>query len=333
MSRPLALILALLGALLLGGVANAQPLYGPPADLSQAATPVESDDRPLNPLDLLQRAGGALPSVAASGAAAPEGGEAPGGLSTALSIMLLLTVIALAPSIMLMTTCFVRIVIVLGLLRQALGTQSLPPTQVITSLAIFMTMLVMAPTFERIWDEAVVPYQSGEIRDTGILWQRASQPLRDYMFDQIEATGNWSSLYMVMNYRGRLDLSEPQSLTRADVELIELVPAYMLSELKTAFLLGFRVYLPFLVIDMVIASLLISMSMMMLPPVLISLPFKLLLFVLVDGWQLVVGSLMTTFAREGASPRLSDTPASGEGISMLWPQLQDLAEAGVRLLC
>src|SRR5690606_18369469 len=110
-----------------------------------------------------------------------------------------------------------------------------------------------------------------------------------------EATGNWSSLYMVLNYRG-VDTSDPGSLTRADVDMIALVPAYMLSELKTAFLMGFRVYLPFLVIDMVIASMLISMSMMMLPPVLISLPFKLLLFVLVDGWQLVVGGLLMSFA-------------------------------------
>ena len=128
------------------------------------------------------------------------------------------------------------------------------------------------------------------------------------MFDQIEATGNWSSLYMVLNYRG-VDTSDPGSLTRSDVDMVALVPAYMLSELKTAFLMGFRVYLPFLVIDMVIASMLISMSMMMLPPVLISLPFKLLLFVLVDGWQLVVGGLLMSFAREGVSPRLSSETA------------------------
>jgi flagellar biosynthetic protein FliP len=118
--------------------------------------------------------------------------------------------------------------------------------------------------------------------------------MRDFMFDQIEATGNWSSVYMMLNYRG-IDTSEPEKLSTDDVDMISLIPAFMLSELKTAFLIGFKVYLPFLVIDMVIASLLISMGMMMLPPVLISTPFKLLLFVLVDGWTLVVGSLMTSF--------------------------------------
>jgi flagellar biosynthetic protein FliP len=207
-----------------------------------------------------------------------------------------------------MTTSFVRILVVLGLLRQALGTQGLPPPQVLTGLALFMTLLVMAPTFERVYTEALAPYDRGEIRDYGTLWDRAKQPLRDFMFDQIEATGNWSSLYMVLNYRG-VDTSEPGRLTRADVDMVALVPAYMLSELKTAFLMGFRVYLPFLVIDMVISALLISMSMMMLPPVLISLPFKLLLFVLVDGWQLVVGGLMGSFVQDGFSARLSSMAA------------------------
>jgi flagellar biosynthesis protein FliP len=157
-----------------------------------------------------------------------------------------------------------------------------------------MTLLVMSPTIDRIYNEAVVPYQQGEIQDYELLWERGKQPLRDFMFEQIEATGNWSSLYMILNYRG-VDTSKPELLTRADVDMICLIPAFMLSELKTAFLMGFRIYLPFLVIDMVIATMLISMSMMMLPPVLISLPFKLLLFVLVDGWQLVVGSLMASF--------------------------------------
>jgi flagellar biosynthetic protein FliP len=123
--------------------------------------------------------------------------------------------------------------------------------------------------------------------------------VRDFMFDQIEATGNWSSLYMILEHRG-VDASRPENLTRADVDMVSLVPAFMLSELKTAFLMGFRVYLPFLVIDMVISTMLISMSMMMLPPVLISLPFKLLLFVLVDGWALVVGSLLHSFVQPGS---------------------------------
>lgn len=273
------------------------PTMEPPPSLSRAMA--EADPRPLNPIDILGSASQLLPGSAA-------GGETRG-LSTVLNIMVLLTVITLAPSIILMTTCFVRIVVVLALLRQAIGAQSLPPAQVTIGLAMFMTLLVMSPTIERIHGEAIVPYQQGQITDYETLWDRGKQPLRDFMFDQIEATGNWSSLYMVLNYRG-IDTSEPQSLTRADVDMVSLIPAFMLSELKTAFLMGFRIYLPFLVIDMVIATMLISMSMMMLPPVLISLPFKLLLFVLVDGWQLVVGSLMASFRQPdpGALAMLGD---------------------------
>jgi flagellar biosynthetic protein FliP len=215
----------------------------------------------------------------------------------------LLTVVSLAPAIMLMTTCFVRIIVVLGLLKQAMGTQSIPPPQVTTGLALFMTMLVMAPTIERINREAIVPYQNGEIRDYDQLWSQAKQPMRDFMFAQIDATGNWSSVYMVLDYRG-VDTSAPETLTRADVDMVTLVPAFLLSELKTAFVMGFRIYLPFLVIDMVISTILISMSMMMLPPVMISLPFKLLLFVMVDGWQLVVGSLMRSFEQPTATAAL-----------------------------
>ncbi len=239
-----------------------------------------------------------------------------GGISVALNIMLLLTVISLVPSIMLMTTSFVRIMVVLALLRQAMGTQSLPPAQVVTGLALFMTALVMKPTVDRIWDEAVVPYQQGQISDVDVLWDKASTPLRDFMFDQIEASDNWSSLYMVLNYQG-VDTSEPQTIMRADISTMSLVPAYMLSELKVSFLMGFRVYLPFLVIDMVIASLLISMSMMMLPPVLISLPFKLMLFVMVDGWTLIIGSLLESFVQEGDSARASASVVT----SMLLPVL------------
>lgn len=267
----------------------------------------------VNPLQMLADAAAALPSGPSTG------GEERPGLSVALNIMILLTVITLVPSIMVMTTSFVRILIVLALLRQALGAQQLPPPQVITGLALFMTLMVMQPTIDRVWDDAVVPYQNGEIRDYDELWSKARQPIRDYMFDQIEATNNWSSLYMILNYRG-VDTSDPGSLVRADISTATLIPAYMLSELKIAFLMGFRVYLPFLVIDMVIASLLISMSMMMLPPVMISLPFKLMLFILVDGWSLVVGSLLESFVTDpGAAGRLSAQPA--EAALLLLPLL------------
>lgn len=291
--------------------AQAQVVQGPPTATGTPAGPTSgtglragaSEGKPvlsvptisadgINPLELLEQASRALPGGGQGASADP----AKPGISPIVSVMVLLTVISLAPAVMLMTTCFVRVIVVLGLLKQAIGTQSIPPAQVTTALALFMTMLVMAPTIERIRTEAVVPYQRGEIRDYDALWDSAKQPMRDFMFAQIEATGNWSSVYMVLDYRG-VDTSEPEKLKRADVDMVTLVPAYLLSELKTAFIMGFRIYLPFLVIDMVISSILISMSMMMLPPVMISLPFKLLLFVLVDGWQLIVGSLMRSFAQ------------------------------------
>ena len=299
----------MIAALLLCTVATAQT-YGPPLPEYRGGTPVLPGSRPsidsaiaesfpapgsgaTNPLSLLEAAGRALPG--STTAAPTAGSDAPlAALSTPVTILILLTVLSLAPAIVLMTTCFPRILIVLGLLKQAIGAQGIPPPQVLTALALFMTMLVMAPTYDRVYKEAVVPFRNGEIRDAETLWLKARQPVRDFMFDQIEATGNWNSLYTVLEYRG-VDTSEPEKLTRADVDMVSLVPAFMLSELKAAFLLGFRIYLPFLVIDMVISSLLIAMSMMMLPPVLISLPFKLLLFVMVDGWQLVVGGLLRGF--------------------------------------
>jgi len=271
------------------------PRVWPTSPIDPVVLPPDPTD-PTNPLAILARAAGALP---ARGGGVEESSDR-GGLSTAVNILVVLTVVSLVPSIMLMCTCFMRILVVLGLLKQALGAASVPPPQVLTALALFMTLLVMSPTLDRINEEAIAPYRAGEIRDYDVLWQRARQPVRDFMFDQIEATGNWSSLYMVLDYRG-IDTSDPASLTRAQVDMVTLIPAYMLSELKTAFLMGFKVYLPFLVIDMVISTMLISMSMMMLPPVLVSLPFKLLLFVLVDGWALVVGGLMRSFAQGGGA--------------------------------
>lgn len=294
-----------LAASLVASPARAQGIGPPKPDLASPRGPsavmptsplLSRDPSSINPFDMLGDAADMIRSAREPVAPASPSSDRPRGLSSAINILVLLTIISLVPSIMLMTTCFMRIIVVLGLLKQAMGTQTIPPPQVVTGLALFMTMLVMAPTAERVYAEAIVPYQRGEITDHEDLWNRAKQPVRDFMFAQIDATGNWSSVYMVLNYRG-VDTSAPDKLTRADVDMVTLVPAYMLSELKTAFLMGFRVYLPFLVIDMVISSLLISMSMMMLPPVLISLPFKILLFVLVDGWQLVVGSLMNSFAQ------------------------------------
>ncbi|MDH3582977.1 MAG: flagellar type III secretion system pore protein FliP [Phycisphaerae bacterium] len=242
---------------------------------------------PLSPIDLQNPL-----KIVSDAADALPGFE--GGLSSTLNILILMTVLTLVPSILILCTCFIRIVVVLGLLRQALGTQTLPPGQVITGLALFMTFMVMAPTMQKIQADALGPLSRGEI-DQMSAWVRAKQPLRDFMFDQIERTDNWGDVYLVLRYRG-IDTSRPETFQRQDVDMISLVPSFILSELKTAFLIGFRIYLPFLIIDMVIASLLISMGMMMLPPVLISLPFKLVLFVLVDGWRLVAGNLLDSFA-------------------------------------
>jgi len=285
MNRLIMIVVTMLAIVSVVSTAVAQEYNGPLLPGSyvlqdQPPAPSITNDATLmpNPITMLESAAQATPGLQ-------------GGLSGAINIVVLLTVLTLVPSIMVMCTCFVRFIIVFGLLKQAMGAQNIPPAQVVTALALFMTILVMGPTLERIHQEAIVPYQQGQTTDQLAMWNSAKQPLRDFMFAQIEASENWSALYMVMNYRG-VDTSEPEKLTRADVDMLTLIPAYMLSELKIAFVMGFRVYLPFLVIDMVIASLLISMSMMMLPPVLISLPFKLLLFVLVDGWQLIVGSLM-----------------------------------------
>ncbi len=248
----------------------------------------------LNPISILERVGRAIPLRE------PDESQMDGlGLTSSMSILILLTVLSIAPAILMMTTSFTRMIVVFALLRQAIGTQSLPPSQVIVGLSVFMTLLVMAPTFERIHKECIIPMQNNEL-DQLTAWSRAKQPLRDFMFDQIEHAGNWGDVYMLLKYRG-VDTSAPQNLTRADVDMVTLIPAFMLSELKIAFLIGFRLYLPFLIIDMVIASVLISMGMMMLPPVLISLPFKLLLFVLVDGWQLVAGNLLSSFAVPGVT--------------------------------
>jgi flagellar biosynthetic protein FliP len=200
----------------------------------------------LNPLTILDAAGSMLPGAGTSESSMPATSGRPdnakgGGLSAALNVLIVLTIVSLAPSLMLMTTCFMRIMIVLGMLKQAMGTQSIPPPQVTVALALFMTLLVMSPTIDRINTEALTPYRAGEITSYDELWGKARQPIRDFMFDQIEATGNWSSLYMVLNYRG-VDTSRPELMTRADVDMISLIPAYMLSELKVAFLMGFRVY-------------------------------------------------------------------------------------------
>ena len=225
--------------------------------------------------------------------AGPKGWTSPEGLSSTIQVMLLLTVLSLAPAVLLMTTCFVRLVVVLGILRQAIGTQQLPPSQVITTLALFISLLIMAPVWKQVYDESIKPYTNHEI---GLeeAWKAGIAPVRRFMSMQIERTENSQDVWLFLRYVPPQD-PPVEYKTYDDVPLQALLPAFMLSELKTAFLIGFQIYLPFLIIDMVIASVMVSMGMLMLPPVLISLPFKILLFVLLDGWHLVVGMLMESF--------------------------------------
>ncbi len=209
------------------------------------------------------------------------------GVSTSLQLLVLLTVLSLAPSILIMMTSFTRIIIVLGFVRNALGTPSMPPNQVLVGIALFLTMFVMAPTFTAINDTAIQPLMDKKIDEQTAL-KRAEIPIREFMFAPGRPEGPGPVHGAVRRGAG------PK--TRADVPTRVLIPAFVLSELKTAFEIGFLILIPFLIIDMVIASTVMSMGMVMLPPVVISLPFKILLFVLVDGWHLVSESLIRGFA-------------------------------------
>jgi len=216
--------------------------------------------------------------------------QTPAGVSTTLQWLLVLTVLSVAPAVVVMVTCFTRIIVVLGLLRQALATQQLPPNQVLFGLALFMTLVVMAPVYRDVHRDAVEPYLSGKLSQADAL-DAGTRHVRNFMIAQIEAGGNTDDVYLFI----KDDLAARRGLKWADVPTLSLIPAYVVSELKIAFLMGFRIYLPFLIIDMLVSSVLISMGMLMVPPSLISLPFKLLLFVLADGWHLVVGTLMRSF--------------------------------------
>lgn len=229
--------------------------------------------------------------------------------SNLIQIVLIITVLSLAPAIIVLLTCFTRIIVVLALARQALGTGQLPPTQILVGLAIVLTIVIMAPTWSRVNEQALQPYLTGEITSSQAV-QIGQVPLRAFMIRQIETYKNQADVWMFLKYTGPKDRpgSEqvsasvsspapiPEQPTWADVPTRAMIPAFVISELKIAFLMGFKIYLPFLVIDMVVASILISMGMFMLPPVLVSLPFKILLFVLVNGWHLLTGSLLQSFA-------------------------------------
>lgn len=211
--------------------------------------------------------------------------SSPENVSTSVKLFLLLTVLSLAPGILVLMTSFTRIVIVLSFVRTALATQSMPPNQVIIGLSLFLSFFIMAPTMQEVNDQALKPLFNEEI-NLEEAYERASLPLKEFM----SAHTRQKDLALFLEYSGA---ERPETI--ADIPLTTLVPAFAISEIKTAFQIGFMIFIPFLVIDMVVASVLMSMGMMMLPPVMISLPFKILLFVLVDGWYLVVESLLQSF--------------------------------------
>lgn len=207
-------------------------------------------------------------------------------VSVVLQIFLLFTILSLAPAILIMVTSFVRIAIVLSLLRQAMGTNQMPPNQIIIGLALFLTFFIMTPVWQNINQNAIKPFLEKKISQ-GQAFEKAIMPIRKFMFKQTRE----KDLALFIDVA---DVKQPKSID--DVPTTVLIPSFIISELKTAFQIGFLLYVPFLVIDMVIASVLLSMGMMMLPPVMVSLPFKLMIFVLVDGWYLIVGSIVKSFA-------------------------------------
>lgn len=202
-----------------------------------------------------------------------------------VKIVILLTVLTLAPAILIMMTSFTRIVVVMAFLRQALGTQQMPPNQLIVGLSLFLTFFIMSPFLNEINTKALQPYLKNTISQENAL-DETMRPLRRFMFAQTRDTD--LALFIKL-----AKIQQPK--TRADLPSLVLIPAFVISELKTAFQIGFIIYLPFLIIDMVVASVLMAMGMMMVPPVMVSLPFKIMLFVLVDGWQLIVGSIVKSF--------------------------------------
>lgn len=206
-------------------------------------------------------------------------------IATSVKLLLLLTVLSLAPAILILMTSFTRIIIVLSFVRTALATQQMPPNQVLVGLALFLTFFIMAPTFQEVNDVALAPLFAEEIT-LDEAYDQASIPLKEFMTKHTRQ----KDLALFLKYNGA---DRPESIE--EIPLTMLVPAFALSEIKTAFQMGFMIFIPFLVIDMIVASVLMSMGMMMLPPVMISLPFKILLFVLVDGWHLIIKSMLQSF--------------------------------------
>ena len=222
----------------------------------------------------------------------------PESLPSSIKLAVVLGVLSLAPAIILMTTCYVRVIVVLTLLRQAFGVQQMPPTQVLTALSLFVTLLVMAPVWHQIKTDAIDPYTRAE---NPISWEQAWDkgvtPVKTFMLKQIQLAGNEDSVAVFYENLPQESLSSaselPTSLEEVPIRIV--LPAFLISELKVAFLLGFQIYLPFLILDLVVSSVTVSMGMVMLPPTMVSFPLKLILFVMVDGWNLVLGMLLQSF--------------------------------------
>ena len=213
-------------------------------------------------------------------------GEDEKGLASTLQMLMVLTVISLAPSILIMVTSFTRIIVVLHFVRSALGTQTTPPNQVLIGLALFITMFIMSPVITKVNNEAIKPLSAGEITQEEA-WQAGIAPIRTFMLEQMDDA---KDLKLFLDIAGISEVKTPD-----DIPITVVIPAFLISELRKAFIIGFLIYIPFIIIDMVVASTLMSMGMMMLPPTMISLPFKILLFIIADGWNLIIGQLVKTF--------------------------------------
>ncbi len=249
MSKKNLIILVCLASLLIAGVAWAEPL--------------------------------SLPTISIGVGKASKSGD----MTTVIQIFFLMTILSLAPGLLIMTTSFTRIVVVLSFLRSAMGTQQAPSNQIVIGLSLFLTFFVMSPVWQQINTDALQPYKAQTITQDQAI-KNAMAPIRKFMMSQTREKD--MALFLSLSHHDR-----PKNAD--DVPILTLIPAFIISELRTAFQIGFLIYIPFLVVDMVVASVLMSMGMMMLPPVMVSLPFKILLFVLVDGWGLVIGSLVKSF--------------------------------------
>ena len=282
-----AVALAAAGSLLIGGPAHAQVAPTPAATPTTPSAPLGAAVTPPTP-----PTPPATPGSGSSGTTLPGQatislnlGSSTNRPSDSLNIIILLTLLAVAPALLMMLTSFTRIVVVLSLTRNAMGLQAIPPNQVVVGLALFLSLFVMSPVLKQMNTDAVQPYLHGKLTQ-GQAYSAGRKPLHAWMIKQTRS----SELALFVNAQGQGPPKSPD-----DVSMTALVPAFVLSELKSAFIIGFVIFIPFLVIDIIVSSSLMSMGMMMLPPVLVSLPFKILLFVLVDGWALVARSLLTSF--------------------------------------